>query len=84
MVNVSIFSLVTCFLLLMRLRVLHGVADGFVGKLQKVSSVTIVLRNYKRPDAVVKSHIWLASHRFPTPAGTNYFLHRNVEVCCYR
>jgi len=24
------FSLITCFLLLMRLLVLHGVADGFV------------------------------------------------------
>jgi len=29
MVNVWIFSLITCFLLL-RLLVLHGVADGFV------------------------------------------------------
>jgi len=30
MVNVGIFSLITFFLLLMRLLVLHGVADGFV------------------------------------------------------
>jgi len=29
------FLLITCFLLLMRLLGLHGVADGFVGKLQK-------------------------------------------------
>jgi len=31
----------------MRFLVLHGVAAGFVGKLQKVSSVTIVLRKYQ-------------------------------------
>jgi len=31
----------------MRLLVLHGVADGFVAKLQKVSSVTIMLRKYQ-------------------------------------
>jgi len=31
----------------MRLLVLHGVTDGFVGKLQKVSSVTILLRKYQ-------------------------------------
>jgi len=33
MKNVRIFSVKTCFLLLMRLLMLHGVADGFVGKL---------------------------------------------------
>jgi len=31
MVNVRIFALITCFLLLMRLLALHGVADGFIG-----------------------------------------------------
>jgi len=36
MINVLIFSLITCFLLLMRLLALHAVADGFVGKLQKM------------------------------------------------
>jgi len=41
------FSLITSFLLLMQLLVLRGVADGFVGKLQKVSSVTIMLRKYQ-------------------------------------
>jgi len=35
MVNVWIFSLITRFLLLMRLLVLHGVSDDFAGKLQK-------------------------------------------------
>jgi len=35
MITVSIFALITCFLLLMRLLALHGVAGSFVGKLQK-------------------------------------------------
>jgi len=29
--------------------------------------VTIVLRKYQANQIVIKSHIWLASHRFPTP-----------------
>jgi len=46
---------------------------------EKVSCVTIVLRNIKRARCHhQKSQIWLASHRFPTPGLT-----KSSEIYCF-